>query len=204
MNQLENVATKLRERGFDATVFATRQEACAFILSDVPAGAQVAIGGSMTVQEMDLHTKLREQGHEVLWHWEIAPAERGTLLHKAMNAPIYLCSANALTTDGLMVQIDGTGNRVAAMCYGPNTVYVIVGRNKIVEGGYQQAVRRIKQVACPQNARRLNLKTPCGLTGSCDVSACKAGSMCHMILALEGAPGGKRTQVILVNEDLGY
>lgn len=204
MNQLENVAARLRERGFDATVFATRQEACAFILSDVPAGAQVAIGGSMTVQEMDLHTKLREQGHEVLWHWETAPAERGALLHKAMNAPIYLCSANALTTDGLMVQIDGTGNRVAAMCYGPNTVYVIVGRNKIVEGGYQQAVRRIKQVACPQNARRLNLKTPCGLTGCCDVSACKAGSMCHMILALEGAPGGKRTQVILVNEDLGY
>lgn len=204
MNQLEIVAAKLRERGFDAAVFSTKEEASAFILSDVPAGAQIAIGGSMTVQEMALQTKLRKQGHEVLWHWEAAPAERGALLHQAMNAPVYLCSANALTTDGLMVQIDGTGNRVAAMCYGPNTVYVIIGRNKIVEGGYQQAVRRIKQTACPQNARRLNLKTPCGLTGSCDVSACKAGSMCHMILALEGAPGGKRTQVILVNEDLGY
>lgn len=204
INQLENVAARLRERGFDAAVFATGKEASAFILADVPAGAQVAIGGSMTIKEMDLHTKLREAGHEVLWHWEAAPAERGALLHRAMNAPVYLCSANALTTDGLMVQIDGTGNRVAAQCYGPATVYVVIGRNKLVEGGYQQAVRRIKQIACPLNARRLNLPTPCGLTGSCDVSSCKAGSMCHMILALEGAPGGKRTQVVLVNEDLGY
>ena len=204
MNQLENVAARLRERGFDAAVFATGKEASAFILADVPAGAQVAVGGSMTIKEMDLHTKLREAGHEVLWHWEAAPAERGALLHRAMNAPVYLCSANALTTDGLMVQIDGTGNRVAAQCYGPATVYVVIGRNKLVEGGYQQAVRRIKQIACPLNARRLNLPTPCGLTGSCDVSSCKAGSMCHMILALEGAPGGKRTQVVLVNEDLGY
>lgn len=204
INQLENVAARLRERGFDAAVFATGKEASAFILADVPAGAQVAVGGSMTIKEMDLHTKLREAGHEVLWHWEAAPAERGALLHRAMNAPVYLCSANALTTDGLMVQIDGTGNRVAAQCYGPATVYVVIGRNKLVEGGYQQAVRRIKQIACPLNARRLNLPTPCGLTGSCDVSSCKAGSMCHMILALEGAPGGKRTQVVLVNEDLGY
>ena len=204
INQLENVAARLRERGFDAAVFATGKEASAFILADVPAGAQVAVGGSMTIKEMDLHTKLREAGHEVLWHWEAAPAERGALLHRAMNAPVYLCSANALTTDGLMVQIDGTGNRVAAQCYGPATVYVVIGRNKLIEGGYQQAVRRIKQIACPLNARRLNLPTPCGLTGSCDVSSCKAGSMCHMILALEGAPNGKRTQVVLVNEDLGY
>ena len=204
MNQLETIAAKLRERGFDAAVFHTREEAASFILSDVPAGAQVASGGSMTVKEMDLHNKLREQGHEILWHWEAAPADRPALLHKAMNAPVYLSSANAITNDGLMVQIDGTGNRVAALCYGPSTVYVIIGRNKVVEGGYQQAVKRIKQVACPQNARRLNLPTPCGLTGSCDVSACKAGSMCHMTVAFDGAPGGKRTQVVLVNEDLGY
>jgi len=204
MNQLESVAAKLRERGFEAAVFNTREEAASFILSDIPADAQVAIGGSMTIKEMDLHTKLRNAGHEVLWHWEAAPADRPALLHRAMNAPVYLSSANAITTDGLMVQIDGTGNRVAALCYGPNTVYVVIGRNKIVEGGYQQAVKRIKQIACPKNAQRLNLPTPCGTTGSCDVSACKAGSMCHMTVTFDGAPGGKRTQVILINEDLGY
>ena len=203
INQLETLAAKLRERGFDAAVFATGEEASAFILSDIPASAQVAIGGSMTIKEMDLHTKLREQGHEVLWHWEVPHAERHELLHKAMNAPVYLSSANAITTDGVMVQIDGTGNRVAALCYGPSTVYVVIGRNKIVEGGYQQAVRRIKQVACPANARRLNLDTPCAKDGKCNTSAC-TNSMCNLFLSIEGASGGKKTHVILVNEDLGF
>ena len=202
-DQLHLAADKLRARGFEAAVFATGEEAADFILSDIPAGAQVAIGGSMTVKQMDLHTKLREAGHEVLWHWEVSPAERPALLHKAMNAPVYICSANAITTDGLMVQIDGNGNRVAAMCYGPDTVYVVIGRNKLVEGGMQQAVRRIKSVACPQNARRQGMDTPCAKTGSCDVSACKT-SMCHMTVSFDLAPNGKRTQVILVDEDLGY
>ena len=201
--KLIRTAEALRARGFDADVFATAKEAADFILADVPAGKTVAVGGSMTVKQMGLETQLRDKGHTVLWHWEAAPADRPALLHEAMNADAYLCSANALTEDGLMVQIDGTGNRVAAMCYGPSVVYVIVGRNKLVEGGYQQAIRRIKSVACPQNARRLSLDTPCGKTGKCDVPACKK-PMCSMFLALERAPGGKRTQVLLVNEDLGY
>lgn len=202
-SQLESVADKLRSRGFEAAVFSTKEEAASFILGDVPANAQVAIGGSMTVKQMDLQTSLREQGHEVLWHWEVTPAERSALLHKAMNAPVYLCSANAITTDGLMVQIDGNGNRVAAMCYGPNTVYVVIGRNKLVEGGLQQAVKRIKSVACPQNARRQGMNTPCALTGHCDAGACKT-SMCHMTVSFDLAPNGKRTCVLLIDEDLGY
>ena len=203
MNQLETVAAKLRQRGFEAAVFSTKEEAAAFVLGDVPAGAQIAIGGSMTVKQMDLQTKLREKGHDVLWHWEVQPAERKALLHKAMHASVYLCSANAITTDGLMVQIDGTGNRVAAMCYGPDTVYVLIGRNKLVEGGMQQAVSRIKRFACPQNARRYGLNTPCAATGHCDVSACK-NSMCHMTVSFDLAPNTKRTCVLLINEDLGY
>lgn len=203
MNQLETVAKKLCDRGFEAAVFATKEEAASFILADVPAGTQVAIGGSMTVKQMDLHTKLRDAGHDVLWHWEAAPADRPALLHRAMNAPVYLCSANALTTDGLMVQIDGNGNRVAAMCYGPGIVYVVIGRNKLVEGGLQQAVKRIKSVACPQNARRQGMSTPCAETGHCDVSGCKT-SMCHMTVSFALAPNGKRTCVLLIDEDLGY
>jgi len=201
--KLNIIAERLRARGFDAAVFKSAEDAAGFLLSDVPEGKTIAIGGSATVQQMNLHTKLREQGHTVLWHWEAAPADRPAILHEAMNAPVYLCSANAITEDGLIVQIDGTGNRIAAMCYGPGTVYVIIGRNKVVSGGLQQAIRRIKQVACPLNARRLGLNTPCALTGNCDVSACKT-SMCHITMSLDMAPGGKRTQVLLVDEDLGY
>ena len=204
MNEkLVRTAEALRARGFEAEVFATAKEAADFILADIPTEKTVAIGGSMTVKQMGLETLLREKGHTVLWHWEAAPADRPALLHEAMNAPVYLCSANALTEDGLMVQIDGNGNRVGAMCYGPETVYVIIGRNKVVSGGLQQAVRRIKQVACPQNARRQGMNTPCALTGNCDVSACKT-SMCHITMSFDLAPNGKRTQVLLVDEDLGY
>ena len=205
MNELlQKAAEGLRRRGFDVAVFDTAAQATDYVLSDIPEGAGVAVGGSRSVKQLDLHTRLREAGHEVLWHWEVAPAERPALLHREMNCPVYLCSANALTDDGLIVQIDGNGNRVGAMCYGPHTVYVIIGRNKLVQGGMQQAVRRIKQVACPQNARRQGLNTPCAAEdGACDVSQCRT-SMCNITVAFDRAPGGKRTQVVLVDEDLGY
>lgn len=204
MNEiLEKTAAALRARGFDAAVFAQATEACDFIRQDMPAGAAVAIGGSMTVKQLGLEALLRRDGHTVLWHWEVEPAKRPALLHEAMRAPVYLCSANALTESGLIVQIDGNGNRVSAMCYGPQTVYVLVGRNKIVQGGYAQAIRRIKETACPQNARRQGLDTPCARTGHCDEAHCEH-SMCHVFAAFERAPSGKRTQVLLIDEDLGY
>ena len=202
LTALERTAEALRRRGFEAAVFETASRASEFLLADMPAGQTVALGGSMTAKEMNLPQLLREHGHAVLWHWEVAPAGRPALLHEAMNAPVYVCSANAVTTDGLMVNIDGNGNRVAAMCYGPRTVYVLAGRNKLVEGGMQQAVRRIKQVACPQNARRQGLSTPCA-SGACNVSAC-VSPMCRMTVSFEHAPGGKRTVVLLIDEDLGY
>ena len=160
------------------------------------------MGGSATLAQLKLDAVLREAGHTVHWH-QGAPKEEGPAIRRAaMCAQSYFASANAVTEDGLIVQIDGTGNRVAALCFGPSAVYLVVGRNKIVEGGYQQAVRRIKQVACPQNARRQGLSTPCA-SGACDVSAC-VSPMCRMTVSFERAPGGKRTVVLLIDEDLGY
>lgn len=204
IERLEKTAAALRRRGFEAAVFPTAAEASAFLLHDMPAGQTVAFGGSMTAKQLGLETLLRANGHPVLWHWEVSPEQRPALLHEAMNAPLYVCSANALTENGLIVQIDGNGNRVAAMCYGPATVYVIVGRNKLVAGGFHQAVRRIKEVACPLNARRQNLDTPCAKEGGhCDSVHCTQ-SMCKMTVAFDRAPGGKRTVVLLVDEELGY
>ena len=200
--KLEQVAAALKKRRFDVAVFDTGAQAVAHILGDLPAAQVIGMGGSKTLAQLDLRTALTTAGHTVHWHQGAPMGEAPAIRRNAMCSQVYIASANAVTEDGLIVQIDGTGNRVAALCYGPETVYMIVGRNKIVEGGYQQAVRRIKQVACPLNAQRLNLDTPCA-TGSCDVSKCKR-PMCNMILALEGAPGGKRTEIILINEDLGF
>ena len=173
MEKLEKTAAALRRRGFEAAVFETAKEAADYLLSDMPAGETVGFGGCMTAKQMGLETLLRAAGHKVLWHWEAEPAERPALLHEAMNAPLYVCSANAVTEDGLMVQIDGTGNRIAAMCYGPGTVYVLIGRNKIVSGGYAQAVKRIKEVSYPLNARRFQLHNPCAETGRCNPAECE-------------------------------
>lgn len=201
---LQKTAQALRSRGFDAAVFSTAAQAAAYLLDDMPAGQTVAIGGSMTAKQMGLDKLLRENGHPVLWHWEVEPARRPALLHEAMNAPLFVCSANALTTSGLIVQVDGNGNRVAAMCYGPSTVYILVGRNKLVSGGYHEAIRRVKQVACPLNARRQHLDTPCAKEGgSCAPTRCEQ-SMCHVTASFDRAPGGKRTVVLLIDEELGY
>lgn len=138
MEKLEKTAAALRRRGFEAVVFETAKEAADYLLSDMPAGETVGFGGCMTAKQMGLETLLRAAGHKVLWHWEVEPAERPALLHEAMNAPLYVCSANAVTEDGLMVQIDGTGNRIAAMCYGPGTVYVLIGATR----SFPAAMRR--------------------------------------------------------------
>ena len=206
MNELlSSTAAALRNRGFEADVFATAKEAADFVRRDIAAGAEFTFGGCMTAKQMNLDTLLREDGHTVNWHWDVAPAERGALLHRVMTSPYYVCSANAITEDGLMVNIDGTGNRVAAMCFGPNTVYVLIGRNKIVSGGYAQAVKRCKQFACPQNARRYNMDTPCAKEGgSCNSAECK-NSLCHAFLALERKPNGiPNMKVLLIDEELGY
>ncbi len=202
--RLQKTADALRRRGFDAAVFDTARQAVDFILGDLPAAQEVGMGGSVTLAQIALSDALRDAGHTVHWHQDAPAGEGAAIRRRAMNAPVYAASINALTEDGLIVQIDGTGNRVAAMCFGPQTVYLIAGRNKLVAGGYAQAVRRIKQVACPLNARRLGLNTPCSEEGGrCDVSRCTR-PMCNLFLAIEHAPNAKRTQVVLIDEDLGY
>ena len=203
MNEmLQKTAAALRGRGYDVTVVSSAAQARDFIANDVPEGQDVGIGGSETAYQLGIAEALRERGHAVHWHRGATAEQAVAIRRAALLSPNYLCSANAVTEDGLIMQIDGTGNRTAAICYGPSTVYLAVGRNKIVSGGYQEAMRRIKEVACPQNARRLGLDTPCA-SGHCNVSACKR-SMCNIVLTLEHAPGAKVTKVVLIDEDLGY
>lgn len=205
MNELlQKTAAALRGRGFEAVVFDCAEQANAYILNDLPANHEIGVGGCETAHQMGIVPLLREAGHAVHWHRGVPGAQTPPIRRAELLAPSFLCSANAVTEDGLIVQIDGTGNRVAAMCYGPSVVYLVVGRNKIVHGGYQQAVKRIKQVACPQNARRLNLDTPCAKEGgACNAAECTK-SMCNIIVALEHAPGGSKTKVLLIDEDLGF
>ena len=197
---MTTVSAALTRRGFTVHHAATKEEAAQLVRSLIPEGASVGAGGSMTIREMGLAEDLQSAGHAVHWHWlEAGPAA----FPAAREADVYLCSANAVTRDGQLVNIDGTGNRVAAMIHGPKMVIAVVGANKLVDGGYPQALARIKREACPPNAKRLGLPFPCGQTGQCDPAACPGG-FCNVITIQEHPTGKRPYVVVLVDEKLGY
>lgn len=204
LDMLKSTAEALLARGYKAIVCENRAQACDYVLSHLKEHACVGIGGSMTVKELGLADTLRSAGHEVLWHWETPPADRPALLRRVLGeADAYLCSANALCQNGTIVEIDGNGNRVAALCYGPEQVFLLVGRNKLVDGTVNQAITRIKREACGKNARRLGLSTPCAVNDRCDAANCR--QQCAITVVLERAPGGgKVVHVLLIDEDLGF
>lgn len=199
---MQTISTALTRRGFQVHHAADRKEAAAIVLSMIKDGDSIGIGGSVTIRELDIVDGLLEKGHNVHWHWlEVEPKEN--IFPGAARSDVYLCSANAVTKDGQLVNIDGTGNRVAAMIHGPKQVIAVVGVNKLVDGGYPQALARIKQDACPPNAVRLKMSTPCALQGKCDQANCPGG-FCNVIAIQEHPTGRRPYHVVLVDEKLGY
>ena len=116
---------------------------------------------------------------------------------------VYLSSANAVTRKGKLVLVDGSGNRVGAVCDGPEQVYFVSSHSKVGDGGINTAVARIKKTACPQNTRRLGIDTPCARTGNCGGDECE-NSICRLTLAVDRVPRNRHMTVIFVEEALGY
>jgi hypothetical protein len=197
----EALVKALKSRRFLPEVFDTAQEAKAAALRII-GSKSVGIGGSATVRDLGLAETLQANGNEVYWHWLAAKEAKQAARDKALAADVYMCSSNALTADGRLVNIDGTGNRAAGLIYGPHEVVVILGKNKIA-GSLDEAIERIKRDACPQNARRLGLDTPCAKTGQCH--DCRtAERMCNVTFILEAPTRPVNAfHVLLVKEDLG-
>ena len=202
-DMLSAVAQALTQRGFEVHTAATAAQAKELALSLIPQGSSIGIGGSMTVRQLGLTEALEQAGHPVWWHWT-SPEERPLVFENARKADVYLASANAVTRDGQLVNIDGTGNRIASMLQGPATVIAIVGRQKLVDGGLTAAIGRIKREACPPNASRLKLNTPCALSGRCNEQACGDDCMCRGMSVVSRPLRGQRHIVVLVDEILGY
>ena len=203
MNPLmANTIYALTRKGFPVHHAKTLEDAKAIVLKMIPEGASVGFGGSVTVREMGLYEELQSLGYAVHWHWK-NDEPKPDVFAAAASADVYLTSTNALTADGCLVNIDGTGNRVGAMIAGPKEVIIIAGSNKIVSGSIPQAIARIKSVACPQNAKRLGLQTPCALTGKCNPDACEKG-MCNVTTIIERPMGGHKITIVLVDEEAGY
>lgn len=193
----------LKRNGFGAVLFENRNEAKESILSFIDPSETVGFGGSITIEELGLYEALKARGNPVYWHWHASPAEsRKRIVTAAASADVYLAGTNAITEEGSLVNIDGTANRISGMLYGHDKVFLVAGTNKITKNT-EEAIIRIKNVACPANARRLNLDTPCARTGKC-MNCTSPDRICMATLIINRQPGGNPITVFLINEDLGY
>lgn len=203
---MKEIAEQLSKRGFEPHCFATAGEAEAYLLANIAESDEVAVGGSTTVTDMGLRETLRSRGNTVLYHSETPKEQWPQLLPRIMNAAVYICSANAISSDGRIWEIDATGNRLSALCYGPKTIYLICGMNKVVQGGRGEALARMKANSNPKNCRRLQLDTPCAKKGSCPFPEGVYGNscICNLTLEIGRVPRDRRLHVLLVEETLGY
>lgn len=188
----------LEEKGYSVSLFSKKEEAADYLTEQIQ-GRNVAFGGSVTLRQLDLYNKLKEKNC-VIWHWEQTTAA----LPLAQKAEVYLSSVNGLSMKGEWVNIDGTGNRVAACIYGPQAVYLVVGKNKIAPD-LAAALHRAKNVAAPLNAKRLNTKTPCAKLGDRCYDCDSPGRICRVTAQFDRKPGGiPHYEFVLIDEDLGY
>ncbi|MBM7614911.1 lactate utilization protein [Alkaliphilus hydrothermalis] len=201
-NKVKAVIENLQRRKIKAQYFDSREAVIKAILEESTNDQVVGIGGSMTIKELNLHEVLKDEGKEIHWHWLVDLQKRNEVRQKAASADVYLTSTNALTETGDLVNIDGVGNRVSAMYYGPKKVIVICGINKITSD-VTSAMERIKKEACPPNAKRLGLKTPCAVTGECN--DCRSEQrMCNITTIISHKPMAMELHVYIVGEPLGY
>ncbi len=197
----ETVTENLKKLGYGVSCFPTAQEACRYLDGQID-GTTVGIGGSMTVEEMGLYDCLASH-NDVYWHWKADPAGNQETLKKAGQAEVYLTSANGLAQTGEIINIDGNGNRVAAMLYGHARVYIIVGKNKIAPD-YDGALYRARNVAAPKNAGRIGAKTPCAVNCDRCYDCDSPDRICKGLAVLWGPMRVGTFEVVLIDEDLGY
>lgn len=197
------VVKALESRNMEAYYVKTKEEALEKALELIPEGSTISWGGTMSVQEIGLTQALKD-GEYVVYDRETVGTreEKEEIAHKALNCDFFLGSTNAISEDGVMVNIDGNANRVAAYAYGPKNVLLIVGMNKVVKTE-ADAMSRAKNEAAPINAQRFGIDTPCVKNGSC-FDCKKPECICCQILITRYSRVAKRTKVILVDENLGF
>ncbi|MBQ8621753.1 MAG: lactate utilization protein [Oscillospiraceae bacterium] len=193
----------LQSRHFEAYYCNSREEALQKALELIPEGSSVGWGGAMSAQEIGLMKALNEGNYNTIDRDACpTPEEKAAAARACLDADFFITGANSLSLDGQMVNIDGNGNRVAAIVFGPQNILVIAGMNK-VEDTLEHAIARARTVAAPINQQRFLLNTPCAVTGTC--ADCKSEScICNQILVTRHCRPVGRIKFILVGEDLGF
>ncbi|MCI8274362.1 MAG: lactate utilization protein [Lachnospiraceae bacterium] len=197
------VVKNLQGRGFDACYCKTGEEAKEKAMEWIKEGASVAWGGSMTIRDIGLTEALGAGNYRVIDRDKAVTAEeKRKAAMGALSADYFLTSANGISEDGQLVNVDGNGNRVAAIVFGPEYVIVVAGMNKVVRTA-EDAMVRARTVAAPLNQQRFLKNTPCTTTGVC--GDCKSPEcICNQLLTTRNSRPAGRIKVILVGEELGY
>ncbi len=199
----KTLVSKLERRHFEAYYCSTAEEAVEKAMSLIPEGSSVAWGGSVTIRESGLTQALHDGNYEVIDR-DLAktPEERDELHHKGLLADFFLSSVNAISEDGVLVNIDGIGNRLAALCFGPKNVIILCGMNKVAQD-VDAAVKRARSYAAPVNSMRFMGKTPCASTGTCH-NCVSEECICNQVLLTRNCRPAGRIKIILIGEEIGF
>ena len=195
-------AEALNKRRFEAYYCSTAEEAVEKALELIPREDTVSWGGAMTVDELGLKQRLAQEGYTLLDRDTAkTPEEKQAIMRQALTCGTFLMSSNAISEDGQLVNIDGMGNRVAALCFGPRQVIVVAGMNKVA-GDLDSAMSRARHIAAPANVQRFDVKTPCAVTGQCG-NCTSPDCCCAQIVTTRFSKIPGRIKVVLVGEELG-
>lgn len=199
----EQIIKNLKSRNIEAFFVQTKDEALKKSLELIPENSSVSWGGSSSIEEIGLKEKIRN-GKYIVFDREKAQTleEKTKIIHQGLTSDFFLASCNAISEDGILVNIDGLANRLAGICYGPKHVLFIVGINKIVKN-IDDAISRARNISAPINAQRFDIDTPCKKTGCC-YDCLSPDTICCQLLITRYSKIKDRMILILVNENLGY
>lgn len=199
----EQVVKALNSRNMEAFLVGTKEEALKKALELIPEGSSVGWGGSASIEEIGLKEAIKNGKYKVVDREEGSSQEEAEkLMRDIFFCDYFLASSNAVSEDGVLVNVDGNSNRVAAICYGPKHVIMIIGMNKVAKS-VEDAMSRARNTAAPLNAQRFDIDTPCKKTGCC-YDCKKPDTVCCQILITRYSRHVGRIKVILVNEELGF
>jgi len=203
IEKIEELKQNFRMRNIEVNYFETLENVKAYILNKIGIDCSVGIGHSVTLQKMGITNLLMERGNTVYDKELGKTKEESKLLKKmALNTDWYITGSNAVTIDGRIINVDHSGNRVAAISFGPEKVIVVVGENKIVET-VEDGIKRVKNIACPLNAKRAGYNPPCVKLNKC-VDCTSKDRVCNSLLITEGQSDNSRIKLCIVNEVCGF
>jgi hypothetical protein len=201
---VNTVIKALRARAYNANVYKDIAAVNRYLIKTIPKSTTIGIPGSVTIRELGIMERLKKRGNKIFQHWRTELDEETDKDARRLEATAdyYLTSANAITIDGDIINIDGIGNRVASMIYGPGHVIIIAGINKIVRS-INEGIKRSKDIAGVMNAKRVGAETPCVKTGIC-VDCKTKRRICRVISIMQYRPWQTDITVALVAKNLGF